>query len=67
LRWRRPGDIEAEKLFERALTKNAGMRWIDVINPAPESAARFAGVAGPKSLRWYPSLDALLDVDSFGS
>jgi hypothetical protein len=58
-------DIEAEKLFERALTKNASMSWIDVINPAPDSAARFASVAGAKSLRWYPGLDALLDVDGF--
>jgi len=58
-------DIEAEKLFERALARNRGIAWIDVVNPAHESAARFAGTAGRKALRWYPNLDALLELDGF--
>ena len=56
-------DIESEKLFERALARNPGLGWIDVVNPAPESAGRFAGVAGRKPVRWYPSLDAFLGID----
>jgi hypothetical protein len=59
-------DIEAEKLFERALAKNVGLAWIDVVNPAPESAARLASVGVSKPLRWYPSVERLLESDAFG-
>lgn len=55
-----PGvDIEAEKLVERALAKNAAP-WMDVINPAPASAARFAEIGKTLPVRWYPSLDDFL-------
>jgi hypothetical protein len=49
-------DIEAEKLFQRALSANTRARWIDVINPDPASAGRYASVVR-KPIRWYPSLD----------
>jgi hypothetical protein len=38
-------DIEAEKLIERGLAKSS-CRWIDVINPDPASAQRYADLAG---------------------
>jgi hypothetical protein len=53
-------DIEAEKLFERSVAKNRSLKWIDVINPAPESAARFARVGGRTPIRWYPSAEQFL-------
>jgi hypothetical protein len=56
-------DIEAEKLFERAIARNTSLDWLDVVNPAPDSAARFADVANPKPSRWYPGLNAFLDQD----
>jgi len=58
-------DIEAEKMFERALARNTRLRWIDVINPAPAAAARWAGVGGRKALRWFPSVDAFIDAGGF--
>jgi hypothetical protein len=61
-----PGiDIEAEKLFERALFRNTEAEWVDVINPAPVSAGRFAEVSRPKPVRWYSSLKRFLDADGF--
>ena len=61
-----PGiDIEAEKLFERALFRNTQAVWVDVINPAPASAGRFAEVRRPKPVRWYPSLARFLEADGF--
>jgi hypothetical protein len=55
-----PGvDIEAEKLMERALAKSA-TPWIDVVNPASASAARFADVGKTLPVRWYSRLDDFL-------
>lgn len=52
-----PGiDVEGEKLFERALFHNPHLEWVDVVNPAPAAAGRFAGVSQGVPIRWYPSL-----------
>jgi hypothetical protein len=56
-----PGlDIEAEKLFERSMTANASIERIEVINPAPTSAARFAGLVRNLPMRWFPSLEEFI-------
>jgi hypothetical protein len=61
-----PGiDIEAEKLFERAVARNPRLRWIDVVNPDPASAARWAHVGGRKALRWFPSVDEFVAQRGF--
>lgn len=57
-------DVEAEKLIQRAFAKNQGLPWIDVVNPDPMSATRFADMAGRKPMRWHPSLDAMLRIDN---
>jgi hypothetical protein len=57
-------DIEAEKLFQRALTANRRLNWIDVINPNPAAAERYARVAPKRRLRWFPSLERFLEVDA---
>ncbi len=56
-------DVEAVKLFERAIQSNTKLTDIDVINPRPESAARFASVAPERRLRWHPSLDHFMEAD----
>jgi len=56
-------DVEAEKLFERALAQNQALPWMDVVDPAPEAAARYAGVSPGFPLRWYPNLDDFLAAD----
>jgi hypothetical protein len=58
-------DVEAEKLFERSIQINGNLTDIDVINPQPASAARFAGVAPERRLRWHPSLRHFLEADAF--
>lgn len=58
-------DIDAEKLFERGLARNTALDWIDVLNPAPVSAARFGGIASRKPLRWFPSADDFLSAGAF--
>lgn len=59
-------DIDAEKLFERALAENANLKWADVINPAPESAQRYAGLAPAVPIRWYPTLSSFMDAGGLG-
>ena len=58
-------DVEAEKLFERGLLRNEGIQWLDIVNPAPSSAARFASVAPTKPVRWYPSLQKFFEGSGF--
>jgi hypothetical protein len=60
-------DVEAEKLFERALLKNSNAEWIDVINPASESASRFAGMSPSRPVRWYPALRDFFSADSLAA
>jgi hypothetical protein len=49
-------DIEAEKLFQRALARNPRLKWIDLINPSPAGAERYARVFPSIPLRRYGSL-----------
>ncbi len=58
-------DVEAEKLFERALAGNPGIEWLDVIDPAPASAQRYAGLAPAVPVRWYPRLNAFRAAGAF--
>ena len=58
-------DIRAQRLLQRGIGDNARIRWIDVINPDPDAAGRYARLLRPNGLRWYPSLDAFLSADSF--
>jgi hypothetical protein len=58
-------DLETEKLLERALRKAAKLEWLDVINPDPNSAARFASIAGARPVHWYASPDHFHRQDSF--
>ena len=58
-------DVEAEKMIERALASNGSLRWLEVIDPAPETASRYASLATSSfPIRWYPSLPAYLDAQS---
>jgi hypothetical protein len=57
-------DIHAERLFRRWIGLNTVVKWIDVVNPDPESAQRYASVVTPTPLRWYQSIESLL-VDGF--
>ena len=60
-----PGiDIEAEKLIERALAKSPA-RWIDVVNPASDAAARFAAVSKTVPVRWYPRVKDFFSAGGF--
>jgi hypothetical protein len=59
-------DIEAEKLFERAIAQNSTLPFVDVINPAHESAARFSGVGRARPMHWCPSVDVMLARDEIG-
>jgi hypothetical protein len=52
-----PTDIEAEKLFQRAVKQNSQLRWIDLINPDPGAASRYAEVFPQTPLRRYATLD----------
>jgi hypothetical protein len=60
-----PADIEAEKLFQRAITANRNLAAIDVINPDPMSASRFASLVPSKPVRWFPSIERFDENASF--
>jgi hypothetical protein len=50
-----PIDIEAEKLFQRALAANNVVERLEIINPDPLAAGRYAALAR-LPVRWYPSM-----------
>jgi hypothetical protein len=57
-------DVEAEKLFQRGLASNSILPWVEVINPSPVAAERFARLFPFKPLRWFPSVSAF-EKDGF--
>jgi hypothetical protein len=57
-----PTDVEAEKMFQRALLQNRELRFIEVVNPDPAAAARYASLA-PRPLRWFPDLGSYIDSE----
>lgn len=58
-------DIEAEKLFQRAINANTSAEQLDVVNPDPAAAARYAGLVSKKPMSWYPNLETFLDRAPF--
>lgn len=58
-------DIEAEKLFERAVALNNTLQWADVVNPSPDSARRYAALAPAIPVRWYPSPEQFRSAGTF--
>jgi hypothetical protein len=56
-------DIEAEKMFARAIAGNSALPWVGVVNPDPASAQRYATMAHGKPIRWYPSIESVLAGD----
>jgi hypothetical protein len=56
-----PADIEAEKLFQRAIFGNSSLTAVDVVNPDPDAAARYARLLPDRPLRWYPDVSALFE------
>jgi hypothetical protein len=60
-------DIEAEKLFQRALSANHALRRVVIVNPDPDSTARYARLLPKKPFSWYPTVQALLDDQPFAS
>jgi len=53
-------DIQAEKMVQRALADNTKAPRLDVIDPAPTAAARYASIAPRKPLRWFSSMESFL-------
>jgi hypothetical protein len=52
-------DIQAERLFSRALRRN-GSATVTIINPGNDSAARFASIVRDHPLIRFPTVDAFL-------
>jgi len=51
-----PTDVEAEKLFQRAVAQNDQLEEVEIVNTDPNSAGRFASVFQVRPIRWYPDL-----------
>lgn len=57
-------DIQAERLFQRALRVNREVA-VAVVNRSPQAAARFAGLSQGQPVTWYGSIDRFLHVGPF--
>lgn len=56
-------DVQAEKSLQRGLATNANAPFVDVINPAPESASRYAALT-EKPIRWFPTSEAFRRINT---
>jgi predicted RNA binding protein YcfA (HicA-like mRNA interferase family) len=52
-------DIHAERMIRRSVAANVNVERIDIANPSPESASRFASVCSPNSVGWHSSIEGL--------
>ncbi|HET6781733.1 MAG TPA: hypothetical protein VFH67_06530 [bacterium] len=60
-----PLDIEAEKEFQRAATRNHGLKYIHIVNPDAASASRYAEAFPRKSVRWHGDIARFLAEEPF--
>jgi hypothetical protein len=60
-------DIDAEKLFSRAIAENENLGVVEVIDPSPASAARFAGIVRRRPVVWYPDVWSFLESEPFAT
>jgi len=60
-----PADIEAEKLFQRTITANSNVAALEIINPDPGSASRYAALVARRPLRWYADVDQFVASGGF--
>lgn len=58
-------DIEAEKLFQRAISDAPRLKWVDIVDPSTEAVTRYADVLPRIPLRRYPNGDSLLGGSIF--
>lgn len=59
-------DIEAEKEFQRAIAHNPRLRYIEVVNPDPGAATRYATALARVSVRWHADIHRYLAGEPFG-
>lgn len=59
------GDVDAEKLIQRALDQNDALRWLGLIDPSPRVAARYVELLPDTALRRFPNADAFLSSGGF--
>lgn len=60
-----PADIEAEKLFQRAIKANQRLPWIGIVDPATSVLTRYAELMPDASIRRFPHAEAFLAGDGF--
>jgi hypothetical protein len=58
-------DIDAEKLFTRAIADNKHVQAVEVVDPLPASAARYAGLVRDRPVVWYPDIWSFLETKPF--
>jgi hypothetical protein len=49
-------DVHTEKMLSRCISSNSRMSAVEVVNPDPVSAQRFADIACADQLSWYRDL-----------
>jgi hypothetical protein len=54
-------DVQAERLVQRSLAANTAAQRIDLVNPSPAIAGRYASLLPFKPLRWYPSIEMFME------
>jgi hypothetical protein len=59
------GDVDAEKLIQRAIVGNNTLPWVGVIDPSPLVMRRYVDLLPDTPLRRFPSAESFLTRDGF--
>jgi len=59
------GDVDAEKMIQRAVDSNAALRWVGIIDPSPTVVQRYVELLPNSPLRRFPSAQTFLDAGGF--
>jgi hypothetical protein len=58
-------DVEAEKEFQRAITRNSKLSHVSLVNPAAVSASRYAEAFPRQPVHWHSDLGRFLKAHPF--
>ena len=59
------GDVDAEKLIQRALGANSKLPWVGIIDPSPSTMQRYVELLPDLPVRRFPDAESFLNGDGF--
>lgn len=59
------GDVDAEKMIQRAINSNTTLQWVGIMDPSPATVQRYVELLPKTPIRRFPSAETFLDLNGF--